>query len=90
MYMVRRRYVDLYRGRWGKTTPGAVVESSGLEQVAAEGRGPMARAVIREVSSWVPRVVAYPWVCIGCGSHMRHGDVCAFCGNPGRRVVRRR
>jgi len=87
MYGVRRRYVDLYRGRRESVTESAV-EPSGLERVAAETRG--LRVVVREVEAGMPEVVAYPWVCFACGSHMRHGDVCAFCGNPGRRVVQRR
>lgn len=64
-------------------------EVSGLEERARDQSQVTAKAVVREVDSGQSRVVAYPWVCCGCGSHMRHGDVCAFCGSWGRRVVRR-
>ena len=88
MYVMRREYLGVYRAR---PDGGSVERSqeSHLERVAAEGSGANTRACIREVSSTVPKVVAYPWVCLGCGSHVRHGDVCAFCGDRGRRVVRR-
>ena len=88
MYGIRSVYSGRYRaGTGGKSGDGP--HATGLEKVAAEANETRARVVVREVGSWVPEVVAYPWVCFGCGSHMRHGDVCAFCGHSGRRVVRR-
>lgn len=88
MYGIRSVYSGRYRaGTGGKSAEGA--QASGLEKVAAEAQETKARVVVREVGSWMPEVMVYPWVCFGCGSHMRHGDVCAFCGRGGRRVVRR-
>ncbi len=62
------------------------VATGGLERRVSGDRS-VGRVVVPEV---LPQVVVYPWMCRGCGSQMRHGDLCAFCGRRGQRVVRRR
>ena len=89
MYVTRSEYLGRYRARRTERVEGES-KPSALERAAAEGERLRGKARIREVSPSVATFVAYPWVCFGCGSHMRHGDLCAFCGERGRRVVRRR
>lgn len=89
MYVTRSEHLGRYRAtRTGRAE--GENKLSALERAAAEGVGPRGKGQIREVSSTGATFLAYPWVCLGCGSHMRHGDLCAFCGERGRRVERRR